>query len=492
MTSEQNGLAESLISLANERNGHALPTDDPRLETVRQQAARFGVEIEELQTLLPLLNKRELEELDRLLNTWTPQPHQVPPDGDWWVLWLMLGGRGSGKTDAMAHYVTNHVLGPPCLESLPGGHRIAIIAPNLGDAVEACVTGPSGLKAHSGGIKFKTQGGLHIQWPNGAEGKLFGASFPEDVERLRAGGNRCLAWLEELAAWQKLDECYDHMRFGLRLGPHPHAVASTTPKPRKRLKDLVADPKTALTIATTAQNRFLHPDVRQFFYDKYSGTRLGRQELEGKLIDDNPDSFWNRALLDAHRVPRPPTDLRRVVIGVDPSGGQGAENDEQGIMVCGVGPAPDDWVADSTQLSTTLPHGYVIADYSCKLNPEGWGARVVQAWLDWKADLIVVETNFGGDMAVAVIETAARERGVFCNVQKRSASRGKAIRAEPVAMLYEQGRVHHVGVNALTELEDEQCTWDPVSTAWSPNRLDAAVWSLTELLVQGSVGVWLI
>src|SRR5499427_1691794 len=491
MTSEPSELAASLISRANGQNGH-VPPDDPRLETVRQQAARFGVEVEELQELLPLLNKRELEELDRLLNAWTPQPHQIPPEGDWWLLWLMLGGRGSGKTDAMAHYVTQHVLGPPCLESLPGGHRIAIIAPNLGDAVEACVTGPSGLKAHSGGIKFKTQGGLHIVWPNGSEGKLFGASFPEDVERLRAGGNRCLAWLEELAAWQKLDECYDHMRFGLRLGPHPHAVASTTPKPRKRIKDLVNDPKTALTIATTAQNRFLHADVRQFFYDKYAGTRLGRQELEGKLIDDNPDSFWNRALLDSQRVPRAPTDLRRVVIGVDPSGGAGAENDEQGIVVCGVGPAPDNWVADSTQLSGALPHGYVIADYSCKLHPEGWGARVVQAWLDWKADLIVVETNFGGDMAMAVIETAARERGIYCNVQKRSASRGKAIRAEPVAMLYDQGRVHHVGVNGLTELEDEMCTWDPVTTGWSPNRLDAAVWSLTELLVQGSVGVWVI
>src|SRR5262252_8844377 len=192
MTSEPSELAASLISRANGQNGH-VPPDDPRLETVRQQAARFGVEVEELQELLPLLNKRELEELDRLLNAWTPQPHQIPPEGDWWLLWLMLGGRGSGKTDAMAHYVTQHVLGPPCLESLPGGHRIAIIAPNLGDAVEACVTGPSGLKAHSGGIKFKTQGGLHIVWPNGSEGKLFGASFPEDVERLRAGGNRSMA-----------------------------------------------------------------------------------------------------------------------------------------------------------------------------------------------------------------------------------------------------------------------------------------------------------
>jgi phage terminase large subunit-like protein len=460
-------------------------------ETVRQQALRFGVEVEELQTLLPLLSKRERDELDRLLNAWTPQPHQIPPTGTDWLLWLMLGGRGSGKTDAMAHYVTNHVLGPPCLPTLPGGHRVAIIAPNLGDAVEACVTGPSGLRAHSPGIQFKTQGGLHIVWPNGAEGKLFGASFPEDVERLRAGGNRCLAWLEELAAWQKLNECYDHMRFGLRLGPRPHAVASTTPKPRPFLKTLVNDPKTALTIATTAQNRFLHPDVRQFFYDKYSGTRLGRQELEGKLIDDNPDSFWNRTMLDRDRVARPPQELRRVVIGVDPSGGSGIGNDEQGIVVCGVGVPPDDWIADSTQLSTGLPHGYVLADYSCKKSPQGWGERVVQAWLDWKADIIIVESNFGGDMAKAVIETASKERGVFCNVQLRSASRGKAIRAEPVAMLCDQGRVHHVGVNALSELEDEMCTWEPGSN-WSPNRLDSYVWAMTELLVQGSVGVWII
>src|SRR5215831_3961625 len=191
MTSERNGSVASSTWLENVNA--ELSTDGRSRESIQQQALRFGIEVEELVELLPHLNKRELDELDRLLNAWTPQPHQIPPDGDWWVLWLMLGGRGSGKTDAMSHYVTQHVYGPPCLESLPGGHRIAIIAPNLGDAVEACVTGPSGLKAHSGGIKFKTQGGLHIVWPNGSEGKLFGASFPEDVERLRAGGNRSMA-----------------------------------------------------------------------------------------------------------------------------------------------------------------------------------------------------------------------------------------------------------------------------------------------------------
>jgi phage terminase large subunit-like protein len=472
-------------------NGH-VAADEPPAEAIRQQALRFGIEAEELQALIPLLSKRELAELDQLLNVWTPQPHQVPPPQPW-TLWLMLGGRGSGKTDAMSHYVNAHVMGPPCLDSLPGGHRVAIIAPNLGDAVEACVTGPSGLRAHSPGIKFKSQGGLHIQWPNGAEGKLFGASFPEDVERLRAGGNRCMAWLEELAAWQKLDECYDHMRFGLRLGPHPHAVASTTPKPRKRIKDLLKDPQTAVTMATTAQNRFLHPEVRQFFYDKYAGTRLGLQELEGKLIDDNPDSFWHRHILDRDRVARVPQELKRVVIGVDPSGGEGRENDEQGIIVCGTAPPPEDFVKTSDQLSPDTKHGYVLADYSCKLSPEGWGGRVVQAYLDWKADLVVVESNFGGDMARSVIETAARERGTWVNVQMRNSSRGKAIRAEPVSMLYDQGRVHHVtsGGNALVLLEDEMCTWEPDS-AWSPNRLDACVWAMTELLIQGSVGVWLI
>jgi phage terminase large subunit-like protein len=270
-------------------------------------------------------------------------------------------------------------------------------------------------------------------------------------------------------------------------------VASTTPKPRAFLKRLVNDPKTALTIATTAQNRFLHPDVRQFFYDKYGGTRLGSQELEGKLIDDNPDALWKRDMLDRDRVPRPPVELKRVVIGVDPSGGEGSESDEQGIIVAGTGPAPDEWVRTSDQISMGLPHGFVLADYSGKYSPQGWGGRVVQAWLDWKADAVVVETNFGGDMAKAVIETAAKERGLWINIQTKNASRGKKIRAEPVAMLYDQGRVHHVsaGSSGLVTLEDEMCAWTP-DASWSPNRLDAAVWALSELLIQGSVGVWLI
>jgi phage terminase large subunit-like protein len=296
-----------------------------------------------------------------------------------------------------------------------------------------------------------------------------------------------------LAAWQKLAECFDHARFGLRLGPHPHMVASTTPKPRAFLKQLVNDPKTALTVATTAQNKFLHPDVRQFFYDKYGGTRLGSQELEGRLIDDNPDALWNRDLLDRNRVARVPTELKRVVIGVDPSGGDNANSDEVGIIVAATGPAPDEWIRSSDQISAGLPHAYVLADYSGKMSPSAWGAKVVQAWLDWKADLVVLESNFGGAMAEAVIQTAAKERGMWIGVQMRNASRGKKIRADPVSMLYDQSRVHHVsaGSSGLSQVEDEMCAWT-VDSSWSPNRLDALVWAVTELLVQGSVGVWLL
>jgi phage terminase large subunit-like protein len=390
---------------------------------------------------------------------WTALPHQNAPAGDW-SLWLLLGGRGSGKTDAMSHYIDHHVNGPPCIVGYPGGHRPAIIAPTLGDAVESCVNGPSGLKAHNPLIRLvQTAGGTYVRWPNGVEGKLFGAYSPEDVERLRAGGNRCVVWAEELAAWQRLDEAWDHMTFGLRLGEHPRVVASTTPKPRPRLKALMAESSTTTTTAHTDDNPFLAPEVRGALIARYGGTRLGRQELAAEILDDVPGALWKRQQLEQLRVKQAP-DLVRVVVAVDPSGS--TTGNEQGIVVAGKG-------ADG--------HGYVVGDASCSLSPEGWARRAVNAYHTHKADRLVAEKNFGGDMVAFTVRTA----DPTVAVKLVNASRGKQVRAEPIAALYEQGKVHHVG--AFPDLEDQLCTWDPGDYTDSPDRLDALVWALSELML---------
>lgn len=395
---------------------------------------------------------------------WAPYPHQVPPPGAW-DLWLLLAGRGAGKTDAAAHYTNAHANGPACLPGIPGGHRIAIIAPTQGDATEACINGPSGLRKHNPGIRLVTRtGGTFVTWPNGAEAKLFGAYTPEDVERLRAGGNRCFAWAEELFAWRFLDECWDHMQFGLRIGPHPRVVASSTPKPprrpRKLITELMADEHTALTRASTRDNPRLPASQRERWERMYGGTRLGRQELEGEILEDTPGALWTWAMLD-NRKPAP--DLTRVVVAIDPAASSSEDSDETGIVVCGLG-------VDS--------RGYVLADRSCRLSPDGWARRAVSAFDELAADLIVAEVNNGGDMVRSTIQTVRRT----IPYKAVHASRGKAIRAQPVAALYEQGRVSHI--EAFPDLEEQLTTWTTESGT-SPDRLDALVWALTELMVSG-------
>ncbi|MFL5688672.1 MAG: terminase large subunit domain-containing protein [Chloroflexota bacterium] len=407
--------------------------------------------------------------LDATGEPWAPYPHQIAPPGDW-DLWLLLAGRGAGKTDAAAAYTNEHMTGPPCLPGIPGGHRAAIIAPTLGDATEACVNGPSGLRAHNSGVRLVSRmGGTFVVWPNGSEAKLFGAYGPEDVERLRAGGNRCMAWCEELMAWAKLDQCWDHLQFGLRLGPHPRAVASTTPKPRKLLQEILSWPTTAVTRATTDDNPKLGESYRRRL-ERYRGTRLGRQEIGGEILTDVPGALWTFAMLDDRRPA--PADRPRCVVAVDPSGGSSPEHDEQGIIAACTG-------ADG--------RGYVLADRSCKLSPDGWGRRAVQLYLDVKADAIVGEANYGGDMVEAVVKNAARDMGVSVVYKAVHASRGKAVRAAPVAQLYEQGNVSHC--EAFAEMEEELTSWTPESGR-SPNRLDALVWALTDLLVKDQRSVY--
>lgn len=387
---------------------------------------------------------------------WIPLPHQKPPDGNW-LYWLLIAGRGTGKTDAGSHYVDNYAKAHP-------GSRIAIIAPTTGDARTVCVEGETGLLAANPAIAFNRTWG-ELRWPNGSRAQLFGAYAPDDAERLR-GPQHHLVWAEEFAAWRKIKECWDMMRLGLRLGDRPHVIITTTPKPRKKLIELLKDARSVVTRAHTDDNPHLHPDVRAELYAQYGGTRIGRQELAAELLLDVPGALWTFDRLEENRLHAAP-DMARVVVAVDPSGGHGEENDEQGIVVSGKG-------IDG--------RGYVLADRSCKLSPDGWAKRAIQAYIDFKADRIVYENNFGGEMVEATIKAAATSMRVTVATKAVHASRGKVVRAEPVAALDEQGRVSHVG--SFPDLEDELCSWTPDSGI-SPNRLDAHVWALTELMLGG-------
>lgn len=407
--------------------------------------------------------------LDPLDPRWTPLPHQIAPPGDW-LYWMLLAGRMSGKTDAGAYWLNDHVNGPPCMPNYPGGHHPVIIAPTLGDAAEACFKGPSGLKAHNPDTKLiQKLGGTYVIWPNGSEAKLFGASTPEDVERLRAGGNNCCCWAEELAAWRYLDETWHQMRLGLRQGERPRVVITTTPKNRKKIKALLVDPKAVVTKARMEDNPYIHPDVKAELLSKYEGTRIGRQELNAEILEDVEGALWTPELIERSRIDKvaDPTgatqaleNLRRIVVAVDPS--WGTKGDECGIVVCGLG-----W--DN--------RGYVLEDRSLRAAPAQWGEMVADAYRTWQADRILAETNFQAEQVRLVMQTT----DPTLTFKEMRASRGKQQRAEPIVSLFEQGKVSFVG--RFPELEEQLLTWVPGESDISPDRLDAMVWGLTELML---------
>lgn len=418
---------------------------------------------------------------------WTPLPHQVPPAGEWY-LWLLLAGRGTGKTDACAADLDAHVNGPPCDPRLPGGHRVAIIAPTLGDALDACVNGPSGLRAHNPAIRsVQTTGGTYVRWPNGAEGKLFGAHSPEDIERLRAGGNRCRAWLEELAAWRYLEDGWTQMRLGLRLGDHAAAVASTTPKPRllirvltgrakaEETKRLLGDPPAAVAVtrASTKDNPHLDAATRQALFDTYGGTRLGRQELDGELLEDVEGALWQRAWIDDHRQGTDYESWRRehlgfavrIVMFLDPAGGT-AEGDEQAIVIAALG---------------NDGRYYVIHSEGVHMSPDAWLRRAVALFEDFGCDRLFYEKNYGD----AFLTTMLRQIAPELPASPVNSTAGKRTRAEPISALYEQGRVTHIGAHDV--LEDQLCTFTGAPGERSPDRLDALAGALTALSRGGGV-----
>lgn len=395
--------------------------------------------------------------ITELIHDWRfwARPAQLPPPGAWRV-WLLLAGRGFGKTRSGAEWVR--------LQVDAGARRIALVAPTAADVRDVMIQGESGLLAiapprHRPVYEPSKR---RLVWPNGAVAIAFSA---EEPDRLR-GPQHEAAWCDELAAWRHA-EAWDMLMLGLRLGRDPRCVVTTTPKPVRLVRQLLGDAGVVVTRGSTYDNRRnLAPAFLDQIVRRYEGTRLGRQELNAELLDDVPGALWTRDIVERARVRATP-ELRRIVVAIDPAATSGEDADETGIIVAALG-------ADG--------HGYVLDDLSGRYAPGDWARRAVAAYHAKSADRIVAEVNNGGDMVEAtlrVIDPAASYRAV-------RASRGKVVRAEPIAALYEQDKIHHLGAFPL--LEDQMCAFTPdfdrSSAGYSPDRVDALVWAFSDLMVE--------
>ena len=346
------------------------------------------------------------------------------------------------------------------------GHarRIALVGPTANDARAVMVEGESGLLSvcdDESETPVWEPANHRLIWPNGVIATCYSADEPR---RLRGPQHDC-AWVDELAAYRAPQQAWDTLMLGMRLGAHPRLVVTTTPKPIQLLRDLVASPTTRVVRGSTYDNEEnLAPSFIASIVKRYEGTRLGRQELNAELLEQADGALWTRAMIEAARIdPAKAPKPRRTVVAIDPAGSARPGSDETGLVVACLG---DDGFA------------YVLADASGRMSPSQWARRAVALQQRWKADRIVAETNMGGDMIEATLRTVmpnAPYKGV-------SASRGKQARAEPVAALYEQGKVRHAG--AFPALEDQLCNWEPNAGLPSPDRLDALVWALTELMLE--------
>lgn len=387
------------------------------------------------------------EELAALEYDWLgfwSRPNQRPPAGPWKV-WLILAGRGFGKSRTGAEQVIEWAKTPK--------RRIALVAETAADARDVMVEGESGILACAPPWcqpKYEPSK-RRLTWPNGTMATTYSGDAPEQLR----GPQHHSAWGDEIAKWKHGQEAWDNLELGLRLGEHPQIVATTTPRPMPLLRQLLADPGTVVTRGSTYENTVnLAPSFKERILSRYEGTRLGRQELHAEILEDTPGALWTRTLLEATRVRTVPK-LTRIMVGLDPGG-------DAGIIAAGLG-------EDG--------HGYVLEDLSISGSPATWARQAVAGYHKLRANAIVAETNHGGEMVVTTIHT----QDDTVKVIVVWASQGKYARAEPVSALYEKGRVHHVGMFAT--LEDQMCNWVPGEGLPSPNELDACVWVLTELML---------
>jgi phage terminase large subunit-like protein len=411
-----------------------------------------------------LASVRSRKRMMSALRDWTTEvarPEQLPPEGDWrW--WLLMAGRRFGKTRAGAETLSRWIR---------EGHsrRIGLVGPTAKAVRALMIEGESGLLAvaRAGERPLYEPSKSRLTWPNGATATTYSAEAPEDMR----GPGFDTAWADEIGAWRD-PEIWDLLQPALSFG-WARGIVTTTPRQVRIVRELVKNPACVVTRGKTTDNAAnLSAAALDELLRQWSGTYVGRQELDGELIDDVEGALWKRAWLHYDKVP----DLVRVVIGIDPAVTSSDTSDETGIVAAG---------------KSVDRRGWVLADRSGRYTPDGWARVAVDLAAEVAADVIIVETNNGGDMCKLVLENELERRRqlgepVSVAVRKITASRGKRTRAEPIAQLYEQGRVSHR--EPLTVLEDSLCTWDPEADQRSPDRLDAMVWALTELML-GEPGI---
>lgn len=412
------------------------------------------------------LSDQTLAALPWLFEFWA-LPHQLPPEGAW-KTWVVMGGRGAGKTRAGAEWVRAEVEGARPTD--PGrARRVALVGETLDQVREVMIFGESGIIACCPpDRKPEWQAGRRrLEWPNGAVAEVFSAHEPDSLR----GPQFDAAWVDELAKWKKGQETWDMLQFALRLGEHPRQVVTTTPQNVAVLKAVMRNPSTVLTHAPTEANRaYLAASFLDEVRTRYAGTRLGRQELDGILLEDAEGALWSNAGLEAARVEAAPP-LDRIVVAVDPPVTGGAQSDECGIVVVGVEMkgAPQEWRA------------FVLEDASVAgASPDQWARAAVAARDRHGADRIVAEVNQGGDLVAQVI----RSIDPLVPVKAVRASRGKVARAEPVAALYEQGRIRHLRGLGLLEDQMARMCLQGYQGKGSPDRVDALVWAVTEAMIE--------
>jgi predicted phage terminase large subunit-like protein len=388
---------------------------------------------------------------DAILYDWSvwARPNQRAPEGEW-ANWLILAGRGFGKTRLGAEMVRRWVR---------DFEFVNLIGATADDARDIMIEGESGIlgvcRDHERPLYLPSK--RRLEWPNGSRTLIFTADEPE---RLR-GKQHMKLWCDELASWRR-PESFEQAMLGLRLGACPQAIITTTPKPTKLIRELLANPSTGVTRGSTYENRTnLAPAFFDTIIRRYEGTRLGRQELNAEMLDDVEGALWNSKMIEDLRVKEVP-EMSRIVVAIDPATTSGENADETGIVVAGKGINGD---------------AYVLRDLTCRLTANEWGTRAINAYREFKADRIIAEVNNGGDLVENVIRTIDK----YVPYKAVHAKRGKVTRAEPISALYEQGRVHHVGMFA--ELETQMCSFVPDNLDGSPDRVDALVWALTELML---------
>ncbi len=396
---------------------------------------------------------------------------QLPPfranNLDAWSQWLVMGGRGAGKTRAGAEWVRACALAHEGFAKTPMS-RIAIVGETMADVRDVMIEGVSGLLTiHSKWDRPTWEPSRRrLEWRNGVIAQCFSAEDPESLRGPQFEG----AWLDEFGKWRHGQECFDMLQFGLRLGFHPRQIITTTPRPVALLKRLLDEGRSAVTRSPTRANAaHLSADFLETIRQRFEGTRLGRQELDGEIVEERADALWTRSMLECARVEAPPP-LRRIVVAVDPPAASHKRADACGIVAVGL---------DAEGIL------YVLADDTLgAARPHAWAQKAVALYHRLEADALVAEVNQGGDMVAAVIA----EADASVPVRRVRATRGKFLRAAPVAQLYEQGRVRHAG--AFAKLEDEMCDFAAggLSNGRSPDRLDALVWAVTELALTKQAG----